>query len=448
MNVRRAAAAVACLVLLVACSDIEISSGSGGGASETAAPIPTDVEGNTIYEDSRVTGVITGADGADRPDVAVDVIATDTGSNIEGFFAVVFTLGLACIPDGCVPGSSSIGQMITGPDGAYDFVLPEGYLAGYETDTDWIVTATLPAAEGQRLGPVSSFEFEANAAVQQAPPLPLWEQAPAVTGDGVLLSVAVAPTPALATDDVERSVRFHDDQGSTLWELGGARTVDARVLEDLSLSLTGFVYADVRVPHGETRTIYHQRIATPTVSYAGSMVPMSRGALCTTEPAATVGCTATDGNLVHRPDERDDEAPTSTTVDLASPREIGLVVARGCYRCLVEASADGTTWRVLPSTDLDGPSGVSAGTSDPITARYVRVRAGEDQASAAAVAEISVWPPAPATPSATPEAGLLDDDDLDDGGRSWGEGLAVAAAILAVAGLAYGAFRVQRQLRT
>lgn len=413
----RAAVAAAALLMVSCTEGVDRT-----GGPDDSAPPPTDAEGGYAYEDAEVRGVVTGVDGRSAGDVDVTVVAGVTSSDqANAFLALMFTGGLACFAGACEATDDVVANVRTGADGAYSAPLPDAYLAGFETDTDWYVTAARPAADGQLLGPTSSLEFETNTPVQQAPPLALWDTSPAMV-DGPLLTVDVAPPPDVA--DASRAttaVQFVDESGQMVWTMTGD-TVDARLLEDRPLRLLGLHRADVRVAHEHGRTIYHQRLVTAAVPYTGSRVPPSRGAACTAGPEPVVGCPVTDGVLV---------SPTASavqgaTVDLAEDSPVGLVVVRGGSGCTVEISSDGEAWTSLPTAPLDGAEGVAATPGDPSSARHVRA-GGE---SCSSIEELSVWPPTAPEPGGPTESGLLRPGENESLG-SRGLVAALIAALLA-----------------
>jgi hypothetical protein len=129
------------------------------------------------------------------------------------------------------------------------------------------------------------------------------------------------------------------------------------------------------------------------------------------------------------------EAPPAVTVDLGDVTGVGLVVARGCAGCTVEASSDGTSWRAL------GRGQVVETPAAP-TARWIRASGdGADR-----LAELSVWPgtppaaapaPGPTTARGTPRpAPGTGDDDLP-----W---LPVAAALALLVAAAVATDRTRR----
>ena len=365
------------------------------------APVAPATAGQTsTTRDARVVGKVVSADGAPEPGVSMNIVKTDTG---------VF------------PGPSrTIDRLTTGRDGTYSGVLPGAYIEGRETDADWIVTASRPARGAQAAGPSSSFELEVNTPVQEAPDLPLWDSTPLVSIDGYRVGVSVPAGPPRGTNP---QVVL-----GQLSEPGTAGAFDLRAFEpgkgdgraSTGLTAGGSAAADITVRHIHGRTIYHQRLRTPTVAVnEPSLVPFSRGAPC--KVTATDGrvtavqpCPATDGDLsssLRPPGQPTTNGPARTTsgettttvaqvasvtVELAAPGEVESVFLRQCDRsCVVEVSRDGSTW-AKPRSVESGNSyqgAVLIARFQPVTgARLVRVsRPG----GALTVAEISAWPARP-----------------------------------------------------
>lgn len=402
---RRAAAGAAVLVLL-ACSSPEPV-----GDTPEDGPPPTRADGSLATEASAVAGVVVDADREPVAGATVSVVAGATvGDHGAAFAAFLFTAGFACLADGdvCDPGDEHVASVSTGDDGRYDVVLPDAYLPGYETDTDWVVTAALAPGEGQLTGPASSFEFEVRSPRHEAPDLPLWRAAPSVE-PGTLVAVGLEPPRVVGGTASSTTVTFVDEQGAPVWEAAAA-TVDARLLEDVPLRVLGVRRADLAVDHAQGRTIYHHRIASPSVPFAGTAVPVSRGDTCSVEPGPATGCGLTDGDLLG------DVAVQTATIDLGEAVDVGLVVVRSLIRVTVDVSADGVTYEPLVTAPLDGAPGVLAAGSAPVTARFVRVTAPDG----GPMQEVSVWPPLPQAEVGVvpPDAAQVDappgaDDDGD-----------------------------------
>jgi len=405
--------------------------------------------------DAHVVGVVVGGDGQPAGRVPVDV-DYDVDNPFGLAFGVV-TLGFGClVPDLCTTGRNEVGDLTTDTRGRYDGLLPGSYVAGTETDTDWHVTAGRPPRGSQLAGPTSTFEFEVNIAVQEAPPLPLWEAEPAVQVEGWHATASVAGPPAgLAQPSI--TVATASGLGRTL--AGLTTTVDLRSLElggsnrSTPVFTSATALADVRVPHANGRTIYHQAASTPTMPVTDvELVPPSRGAPCSiartdgsTEELGTCGVTdGTGGGILYDPRVPDGGTavpPASITVAAVGAIELADVFVYGCDAgCVVEASGDGTTWgrltNDLASSEL-APSFPTdrylvASFRPPLPARFVRVT----RADGVSVSEISAWPavpPEPLPPAVSPPgADAGDDVAASDGGEEDGDDIGIGLLVVAV----------------
>ncbi len=460
---RRAAAAVVVLAL----------------ALLLLAPPPAEARRQPAAQDAAVEGIVTHQDGSPAEGVPVEVVGYDD-PGLVGALTLVFSLGLACIVDSVCGGESTGGAgATTGADGGYHGTLPGSYIAGTETDTDWTVTASLPPTAGEVRGPSSAFEFEVNIALQAAPPLPLWEQTPTFSVDGWQATVAVDGEPPAGTGRPTVSV---GTSGGTISVPGPSATVDLRRLEadhtDTKPSPPrGYAtaYADVRVPHANGRTIYHQAVSTGIVALpAIDLTPPSRHAGCSilntdgTVVSVAPGqhCSVTDGNR----SGVGSYGTASVTVELESAVDVADVFVVGCLdECTVEASADGVAWTTLSTNWTDPDTGTApynellvASPESPLSARFVRVSApGGIQ-----VTEVSVWPPPPApvpptTPAPAPAtvpprvpvatggaAPAPADPDSDEGGWSTESVAAVALIALVLAGAAVAVAMAKGRLQS
>ena len=166
-----------------------------------------DATTSTTYPDP-VDAVVVGStvDAAGDPIASVPIVvhATDTGSRFAGAiflpFFFVATLGLGmldCVTGGCFDEGSdeTVDRTASGADGRYSATLPESFVPGLETDTDWIVGARLPTQSHQSMGATSSFEFEVNNGTQDAGPLPMWDVDPQVEVNGWAVSVSGSGGP-------------------------------------------------------------------------------------------------------------------------------------------------------------------------------------------------------------------------------------------------------------
>ena len=437
--------------------------------SATAAPIPAPARQQPVgRQDATVEGVVVHADESPAEGVSVSVVGYDN-AGFAGIVTTLFSLGLACFADRvvCLGESTEGGAMTTGADGRYHGTLPDSYVAGKETDTDWVVTVGLPASGDQAVGPRSTFEFEVNILVQAAPPLPVWEATPSVSVDGWQATASVDSDLPAGTTRPVMTVGGISTQGTE-------GSIDLRLLESEEANAEPLLayataYADVRVPHANGRTIYHQAVSTGAVALpALDLVPPSRGAPCTLvatagtpPPEAGDGCTVTDGN-------RSNYVPAgvaSLTVALPSSVDVSAVFLAGAPDgSTIEISGDGTSWSSLADVNRrpDGglsSSGVLVASPDvPTSARFVRVGRAEGLGG---LNEVSVWsgpdaarptppPTTGTTPGATPAAGGAaaspETEDTDDGNRTGT--LVVALVVLCLVGAAAGAVGWARSRRS
>ena len=412
--VRRALVGAVALLVLAACSTPERTTAEPSASTEPGAT--TVATAAPVRADATLTGTVVGPDGKPLGGVPVTVIKTDTGLVSGSALTAVFTFGLACVasPTSCDGNGRQVDATTTAADGTYSLTLPKAYLAGYETDEDWVVQAGLSPSGDQLTGPSSSFELEVNTAVQASPPLPVWADAPTVRVAGAYLEVQLAFLVGSAS--LPPGLDLVTDAGATLWRVQG--NVDLRLLEDVPVRAIATGRVDRAVQHSEGRTIYHQVVASPAVPYRGSAVPTSRNRPCTQTVGGLVGCPFTDGDLI-TPSEIG--ADVATTIDLGTSTSIGLVVVRGTEGGsdvpTVEVSEDGEQWQALDVRALTGADGWSAGRSSGSGERFLRVTAGDDPIEAS---EISVW------------AGSTNPPSASGGSRTGGTGTDALLRVLAV----------------
>jgi len=420
---RRPLAAIALLVLAA-------SAGPVAGAAARAEAV-----------DAEVVGLVVAADGTPLPDVEVVVESTDTGT---GCFL-------------CFNSDETVAETKTGGDGSYSATLPDTYVAGHETDTDWVVHAILPTRPGQLDEAHSTMEFEVNIKVQEAPPLPVWATDPIVTVDGWVVSIDASSAMPAALAEAVVELEGDDFRGGFARD-GTIATFDVRLLEapaglDSTLRIGARATADVRVPHANGRTIYHQRTRSATRAIELWAVPPSRGVGCTAaladESAVDVngaaGCLLTDGDLnttlrsyrrqqaeitVDDGDEPDDPSESTTTIaepplvtqaalQLPAPIDLALVVLTNTAPgAVVEASPDAVTWTPLTPVAAETGQGQPAVLATPPTemaARYLRVSdpRGVD------ASEVSAWEARPGMPPTAASPDLLPTGEVPDFGPEY-----------------------------
>jgi hypothetical protein len=375
---------------------------------------------------ARVVGRVVGADGKPAAGAKVRVTQTDTGIWIPLF-----------APTGP---TRVVTDTVAGADGRYSSPLPDAYVAGTETDTDWIVSASKPAEPGQRSGPVSSLEFEVNTALQEAPDLPLWESTPTISLDGYRATVRLSEQPPQGDPYVFLGPERVKGTSAS-FDLRLQEPASGTTLREESIQARGVAYADVRVGHREGRTIYHLALASPTVAPATlpALVPPSRGSPCKLTSADgrvtdAQPCLATDGKFIAAVSQPSTTSTTtaagvtSVTVELVSPVDVESVFVRGCDgTCVVEVSADGATWARSTDVQVDRPnSEIIAVARFPTVpgARAVRVSRPGGTLS---LTELSAWPARPAG-SPAPAASVAQPPDVRP--EKIPVGAAVAAALL------------------
>ena len=437
VRTRRVLGATAVVVVLAACSVKPNPSAST--TASTALPDGAPVD----FQDAHLSGTVVHPDGSAAAGVPLTVTRLATnGEKVGDFLTALFTGGLACLPDSgdlCAANDQVVDQPTTGADGSYATRLSRAYVAGFQTDADWLVSATAPGDAGEASGPSSSYEMEVNTAAPVAPALPLWDAAPTITGTRVITVSVSAPTVPEGGTPKRASTEFLDSRGASVLSLTGA-TIDARLLEDGALRVVGARAIDVVAHHVDGSTTYHQHLLSAGTAYQGALVPLSRGKPCAAGGEPSGPCPLTDGDLTTAVVGVDatQPAPSDAVVDLGAPSAIGLVVARGCDACSIETSSDAATWTALPAaTSAGSVSGLQlAAGGRAVTARYVRLL------RPTGLREISVWPPDERA-SGRGGAGLVERDSGSGSGSGLDTGkvvagLAAALLIGAVGGVGIG----------
>jgi hypothetical protein len=367
---------------------------------------------------------VIGPDGQALGGVPVSVVKTNTGFRVGDALTAVFTFGLACIadPDSCDSRSHQVDSTSTRADGTFTATLPNAYLAGFETNEDWVAQVGLAPRQGEVTGPSSSFELEVNTSLQEAPPLPLWTTAPVLRPKRGVLAVDVAPMQS--SGRMSPTVDAVTPDGHPLWRFTGP--ADLRVLEDLSTRVIVTGRDNDTVQHKDGRTIYHQVVASPSVAFQGSATPLSRGVACTLDQTAAVGCPLTDGDLLTGTAH---EKGRIATIDLGREEFVGMVVVRGTDRAdalELEVSSDGASWHRFQTGPLGGAPGVVATERRGTSGRYVRL----SSTASGELREVSVWPALKISPE-------CDAVGCPEGSTSDGE-RAVAGIVAAVLAAAVG----------
>lgn len=378
-------------------------------------------------EDVRLRGRVLDEAGRPAANAEVTVTANPPAAGVFFLFAAsTLALGLPCVVmiDECF--GDEQWRTRTDGDGRYDFLFPEAHEEGVETDTDYVLQVRASS------GAAAEYELELIDAVHEAPDLRVWDPEVAVGERDGRTSVEFEPLP-----QGEVKALFLDGEAA----LAQGDAVDARLLEDVAVEVV--LYGSHDVTKG--RTIYHQRFTSARVPWRGGHVPPSRGKPCTMvhEGGAPFGggCPLTDGVLRAGAVAPERQCPDDTfirvpvtepcvppivqaTVDLVTPVESDLVVVRGCDGCVLETSADGTTWSPLAA---DGAAG-----GRPV--RLVRLSdTGRTRGAPGSVAEVSVWPAPPkGHPTGPPGPGgeVAAADEGGGGGTIDRAGLVALTALL------------------
>jgi hypothetical protein len=291
--------------------------------------------------------------------------------HVSGFDAVgralvaVGSLGTACQGTVCSPGFGA-GRT----DGRGEYTV---YLTRTPGDYDISVAAGATTVSAQ---------VAYAARPLRLPDVTVWSFRPALEVSGTTARLRYAPPPAAVGREEVTRARFMagDAEVLSLPDAGSGARFDARLIEDLAVTLVARVVVDGRL--GETS----YEASAPV---RGTLRPVSRGSRCSEygasgRPVTYAPCALADGDLVHRwtprvPDFRCGGAPCDrkVVVDLGAVRALHYVAVRACdpFAHEVQVSADGRTWQTVverhayAGTDLDG----ICATAMSVRARYVRV---------------------------------------------------------------------------
>lgn len=370
------------VLVVVACGN----SRDDRGAPPNAGPAQSDIP----RVNSELEGRVVSSDGRPLADVAVQVSSESRDSG-DGLLSLL----TPCFFDSCDSMKPRFEKQ-TEADGRFSTLLPQAHIPGFEADTDWAAGVKLPPGPNQVEGPATVETFEVAAPLQKSPDLVVWTTPVVVDADRSRFMLRWKRLDAGSFDGnpltrrLRYSVVLTTQERDKVWSWEDASpddVLDARLLEDTN----GIVRV---VATGDTTskpTIYHQTIAAGQVTYRGTAGPApSRNAVCTlgsTPAAPTEPCWLTDGNLAHG--RGGPETIPAAVIDLASQREVGLVVVRECSVCKVAFSNDGSAWSKARGDD-DAQTQLINGRGRQ--ARFVRISASRGRGINAA-AEVSVWPP-------------------------------------------------------
>jgi len=362
-----------------------------------------------------VSGRILRADGSPAARVAVGLEEEPSlGELAAGTLIVPLTLFTACLadPPPALCRDRDVRRTTTAADGTYSF-----QMRGSDTQTffgnvrDLSVSAELPPATGEVAGAAVNAVFNVQTENLRLPDLQLWEPQVAV-GRG-----RIGWEPLAGAGGYQ--VGVEDTGAEPVWTFesrGREVTFDPRILEDTAGSLAVSTRAPATA-EGTTVSILRRSARVAYRSTAGP--PISRGQPCAPRDIVVARCPLTDGDFTTRLPAPPASTSTTTTttitnqpapgptvaspsdwvsIDLGRPRDVALVVVRGCA-CQVEGSVDGQRWTPLGRST--GFTAVVPARTGP--ARYVRL-----SGSVAGMGEVSIWdasppPSPPATAGPTPE---------------------------------------------
>jgi hypothetical protein len=369
---RRLLAALVLALTLAACETSNLDSAAA-----------VSVSGRLLRADGNPAGGVTVGFERDR----------SLGDLVAGTVLVPLTLFTACLADPPpeVCRGRSVRRTTTAADGSYSFQLTgkdtQSFFGNALTMT---VSAELPPAAGEVAGPSVAADFKVQATNLRLPDLVAWQ--PRVT----VAPGRVAWEP-LAGGSGSYQVGVEDAGGNAVWGFPATRpevSFDARILEDT----TGSIAVSARssaTAEGTTVGVVRRSGRVGYRSTAGA--PVSRGRPCTQSAGPSPArCTLTDGDFANRlpapatsttvpPAQAGatipSPPPAMATIDLGQPRNVSLVVVRGCS-CAVEGSTDGQAWT---------PMGRSTGDTAVVPARTGAARYVRLTGPLTDLREVSVW---------------------------------------------------------
>jgi hypothetical protein len=370
---RRALAVLVLAVTLAACETSNLDSAAA-----------VSVSGRLLRADGSPAGGVTVGFERDR----------SIGDLLAGSLVVPLTLFTACLADPPpeICRGRSVRRTTTAPDGSYSFELKgKDTQSFFGSALTMAVSAELPPATGEVAGASVVADFKVQAASLRLPDLVAWQ--PRVT---------VAPGrvswEALAGGSGSYQVGVEDAGGIGVWTFPASRpevSFDPRILEDT----TGSMAVSTRSSTTAEGTTVGMARRSGRIAYRSTAgTPASRGRPCTHNAGPSPArCTLTDGDLANRlpapasspsttaPPQAGATVPppppAMATIDLGQPKNITLVVVRGCS-CAVEGSTDGKAWAALGRSTGDTavvPARAGA-------ARYVRLTGPLTD-----LREVSVW---------------------------------------------------------
>lgn len=427
---RRAGAALAAVLLLVACS-----------------------EQSKIDPDAAVAirGTALAAGGGPLSDRPVRLGTAPTADEIG---LGMLTVGLSCIGIGC---SGDSFDTTTGADGSYRFDLTgRDVQSAFGRASSVVVSTSAEPSGGWATGPSTSAHLKVQSEDLAMPDLALADVMPQLIDDGSQIIVTWDASAAAAP----YTLTLLAADGSLVWELAtseGEATFDGRILEDLA-GVATVASTTTDAVEGSDVTLVAR--SSGVAFHGGFGPPHSRGAPCEVlaeggQKVALPDCHLTDGSL--RPASvpssvcpRTDSTETTAAsclpaarvrVTMPEPTPANSIVVRGCADpCRVEMTAiDGQVHDLGP---VSAPFGtlaldmmIAATSVDVVTSDVTRL------------AEVSVWgaPPKESMPLLTVSEPTSVLDVGGGEGRDRSVAVTTGVVVLLVAVLLLGAALARRR---
>ena len=388
---RRVACAAATLILTL---------GTACTFSRVKPNADVDIAGSVRTADAAVPGVR---------------LAMQREGDVGDVLLTVASIGFACVNGTDSPAICHHARFAT-TDSTGKFVY---HVKGRDTQSTFggsavlSISVALPAKPDEAAGASTTYRFHVQTEKVDLP-IRLWEPAldERVTPAGVQVNFP-APDAGLIPRQLNRGVRYTVEfiRGSeVVWQVSPVQpgaVFDPRLLEDTSGTTRVIATASSLHVSESLGDEVAFAMRSGARNYTGSAgAPLSRGATCSVESAGrtypVAPCRLTDGVfgtpfapvICGGPAPCSEPPHESAVVDLRRSARVDLIVVRGCRNaCRVEASLDGTTWRLIGVGQDDE---VAFPLAQARSERYVRV-SGPNEVDG--LTEVSVWGPArPAQP--------------------------------------------------